>query len=203
MILVAAAAIFFASIAFIGVWLSGVVCADIVPADDGPAPGKPPSVALIAASGVLGGILVASGAQPLQLGIGAIVLFALVACWCSDATCGIVPDVFTLPPLALLLFFAIAHQDWGVIASAAITFVPFAGAALFTRGYGMGWGDAKLVALTGAVLGAPLGAFALAVACAVAVIVHRFGKVRHAPIAFAPYIAAFTGVALPLGLVAR
>jgi prepilin signal peptidase PulO-like enzyme (type II secretory pathway) len=64
----------------------------------------------------------------------------------------------------------------------------------------MGWGDAKLVALTGAALGAPLGAVALAVACVVAVVVHRFAGARQAPIAFAPYIAALTGAALPLGL---
>jgi len=201
MIPVALAAVFFASIAFIATWASGIVCANVVPAEDGPAPGKAPYAILIVASGTLGGVLVAMGAQPLQLGVSAIVAFAMVACWCSDAQCGIVPDLFTLPALAVLLFFSFAQRDWGMVASAAITFVPFAGAALFSRGYGMGWGDAKLVALTGAALGAPLAALALAVACAAAVAVHRFSKLRRTPIAFAPYIAAFTGIALPLGLV--
>ena len=38
-----------------------------------------------------------------QIGIAAIGVFALVACWCSDSICGIVPDVFTLGPLAVIL----------------------------------------------------------------------------------------------------
>jgi prepilin signal peptidase PulO-like enzyme (type II secretory pathway) len=64
----------------------------------------------------------------------------------------------------------------------------------------MGWGDVKLVAITGAALGAPLGYLTLAVACFAAFIVHHFGKRRSNPIAFAPYIAVLTAAALPLGL---
>jgi prepilin signal peptidase PulO-like enzyme (type II secretory pathway) len=112
-----------------------------------------------------------------------------------------VPDLFTLVPLAALLLFAFAQREWMTIASAAIIFAPFAAVAFFSRGVGMGWGDAKLVALTGAVLGAPLALITLAVACLAAAIGHRIGRARHAPIAFAPYIAAATGIALPLGLV--
>lgn len=193
-------ALFFGCIAFIAAQLSTSVCRNIVPADDGPSTSKPPYVILIAAAALLGAIFVVQGQQPLQLGIAAVVIFGLVACWCSDALCGFLPDTFTLGPLAALLLFALAQRDWEIIVSAVLIFVPFAGAALFSRGLGMGWGDAKLVALTGAALGAPLGALALAVACVVAVLVHRFGGARQSPIAFAPYIAALTGVALPLGL---
>ncbi len=199
MIAVVAAAIFFACIAFIGTHLSRLACARVTPAEDGPAPGNPPYAALVVAAALLGGLLVAVGTAALQIGIAAIVVFALVACWCSDAICGIVPDVFTLPSLAALLLFGFAQRDWGIILSAAIACVPFAAAALFSRGYGMGWGDVKLVALTGAALGIPLAVLTLAVACAVAVIGHRLVGGRG-PIAFAPYIAALTGIALPLGL---
>jgi prepilin signal peptidase PulO-like enzyme (type II secretory pathway) len=87
------------------------------------------------------------------------------------------------------------------VASAGIIFVPFAIAAMFSRGQGMGWGDVKLVALTGAVLGAPLALIALALACLAAAIGHRISRARQTPIAFAPYIAAATAIALPLGLV--
>jgi len=60
--------------------------------------------------------------------------------------------------------------------------------------------SAVVATAAGAVLGAPLGYFTLAIACVVAVVVHRFGSRRAEPIAFAPYIAALTGVALPLGI---
>ena len=193
-------ALFFGCVAFIASQLSASVCSTIPPAEDGPRTSKPPYIFLVAAAAVIGGVLAWQHMTPLQLGIAAVVVFALVACWCSDALCGFLPDVFTLGPLAAILLFAIAQRDWEIIVSAAIIFVPFAAAAMFSRGMGMGWGDAKLVALTGAVLGAPLGALTLAVACAAAVVVHRFSGARNSPIAFAPYIAALTGVALPLGL---
>jgi hypothetical protein len=194
------AAVFFGCIAYIAIHCSAMLCAGIAPAEDGPPAGKPPYAVLTVAAALLGGLLGAMHTPPLQIAIAAIVVFALVACWCSDALCGIVPDVFTLAPLGVLLLFAIAQRDWWILISAAIAFVPFAAAALFSRGYGMGWGDAKLVALTGAALGAPLAAMALAIACAVAAVVHRLGGARSGPIAFAPYIAALTGLALPLGL---
>ena len=73
-----------------------------------------------------------------------------------------------------------------------------AAAAIFSRGMGMGWGDAKLVAISGAVLGLPLGVLALAAACAVAAVLHRLLRGKGSPIAFAPYIAAATALALPL-----
>lgn len=199
MILTIAAAVFFGCIGVIALHLSRALCAGIVPAEDGPPPGRPPYIVLVAACALLGGALVAVGATPLQIGIAAIVAFALVACWCSDALCGIVPDVFTLAPLAALLLFAVAQRDWWIAISATVVFAPFAVAAIFSRGYGMGWGDAKLVALAGAALGAPLALLALSCACAAAVIVNRFARGRG-PIAFAPYIAAATGLALPLGL---
>ena len=193
-------ALFFGCVAFLAMQISSIVCSNVIPADDGPASTKPPYAIVTAGAALLGAALVLLGAPPLQLGIAGIVVFALAACWASDALCGFLPDAFTLGPLAALLLFALAQRDWGLIVSAVLVFVPFAAAAYFSRGYGMGWGDAKLVALTGAVLGAPLGYFTLAIACAAAVVVHRFGSRRAEPIAFAPYIAALTGMALPLGL---
>lgn len=200
MIGIIVAAGFFACIAIIGMQLSAMVCADIQPSEDGPATGKPPYVLLAVAAALLGGFLVARGTEPLQIGVAAIVVFALVACWCSDMICGIVPDAFTLGPLAALFVFSLAVRDWGMMLSAIIVFAPFAIAALFSRGTGMGWGDAKLVALSGAALGAPLAIMALAVACLAAVVGHRVAGAGRGPIAFAPYIAALTAVVLPVGL---
>ena len=201
MIATVLAAVCFGCIAYIGTQVGRAFCAGVTPASDGPAPGHPPYALLIVGGGLLGASLIPIGAAPLEIGISAIVVFALVACWCTDAMCGIVPDVFTLAPLAVLLLFAVAQRDWGIVVSASIVFIPFAAAALFSRGYGMGWGDAKLVALSGAALGAPLAIFSLAIACVAAVIGHKFSKGSRSPIAFAPYIAAATAIALPLGLV--
>jgi leader peptidase (prepilin peptidase)/N-methyltransferase len=75
-------------------------------------------------------------------------------------------------------------------------FVPFAVAALASRGLGMGWGDVKLVALGGAVLGWEAAILAFGCACALAVIVALARKRRHEPLAFAPYLVA--AIALPL-----
>jgi prepilin signal peptidase PulO-like enzyme (type II secretory pathway) len=198
---IAAAAAFFGCIAFIAEQLSRLVCAGVTPADDGPPPATPPPVAvLVVAAALLGGLLMARGTTPLQIGAATIVVFALVACWCSDTLCGIVPDIFTLGPLAALFLLAAAQRDWGIVVSALIIFAPFAVAAIFSRGYGMGWGDAKLVAISGAALGAPLALLTLAIACVAAVVGQRIGKVRSGPIAFAPYIAAATAIALPLGI---
>ncbi len=201
MIAVIAAALFFASLAFIAVSASRAICTGVTPDEDGPPAGKPPYAVLVAASALLGGLLLYWHATPLQLGVAAIVLFALVACWCSDALCGMVPDVFTLTPLAALLLFSLAQHNWDIWFSALVAFAPFAVAALFSRGRGMGWGDVKLVALSGAALGAPLVVFVLAAACGVAAVMHGLSRTkRNGPIAFAPYIAAATGIALPLGL---
>jgi len=195
---IAIAAIFFASVALVAVQLSRAACAVEAPTPDGPPPGTPPYVVLVLSCAAIGGLLVYGGAMPVQLGIAALVLFALVAAWCSDTLCGLVLDVFTLPPLAALLLFAISERQWMILVGAAVAFVPFAAAAIFSRGMGMGWGDAKLVAISGAVLGLPLGFLALAAACAVAAVLHRLLRGKGSPIAFAPYIAAATALALPL-----
>lgn len=200
MIGIAVAAAVFGCIAFIATELSAAFCLRVLPADDGPASRTPPVAVLVAATAVVGGVLAAWSAAPLQIVAAAIVVFALVACWCSDARCGIVPDAFTLGPLAVLFLLAFAQRDWEVLWSAAIPFAFFAAAALYSRGHGMGWGDVKFVAITGAALGAPLALFALALACVAAVIAQRLPKAARGPIAFAPYIAAATGIALPFGI---
>lgn len=201
MIAIALAAIFFGCIAFIAVEASRALCANVPPLDDGPVTGTPPIAVMIAASVLLGGLLMARGTNIMQLVAAAIVVFALVAAWTSDMLCGLVPDAFTLAPLGALLILGFAQRDWGILFGALVAFVPFAIAAFTSRGHGMGWGDAKLVALCGAALGAPLALFTLAVACIAAVVGHRIASAGRNPIAFAPYIAACAGLALPLGIV--
>jgi leader peptidase (prepilin peptidase)/N-methyltransferase len=192
--------VFFGCLGFLGVELSRIACARVTPLDGAPPLGEPPVIALVAGAAFIGALLVVRGAQPLQIGEFALVVLALVACWSSDSLRGIVPDVFTLVPLAILLLLSISRRDWLSVASAAIAFVPFAIAAFLTKGRGMGWGDAKLVALAGVALGAPLAILAMIVACIAAVAGYQIKRIKAGPIAFAPYIAAAVGVALPLSV---
>ncbi|MGZ3563380.1 MAG: prepilin peptidase [Vulcanimicrobiaceae bacterium] len=189
---------FFACVAYLGIVLSRLVCANIAPFEDGPPTGNPPVPWLIAGAALLGALLVGRGEQPFQLGLVSLVALALVAAWCSDTTCGIVPDIFTLGPLGAIGLFAVLHGAWWLLISAAVPFLPFAVAAAMSHGRGMGWGDVKLTALAGVALGAQLSLFALALACIAAIVGYRLKGVKHGPIAFAPYIAAAVAIALPL-----
>jgi prepilin signal peptidase PulO-like enzyme (type II secretory pathway) len=169
--------------------------------EDGPPQFDVPPAVLIAGAAVLGAIV---GFQDLPIGhlvVAAIVVLCLVAIWYCDARTGIVPDLFTLPPLALLIVYQLLHQNPMVIASAAAVFAPFAILAALSKGQGMGWGDAKLAALGGAFLGLSTAAGAFIIASFVAGVVSwiRF-RSRTAKIAFAPYLVAAIAVSLALNL---
>ena len=192
--------VLFACIALLAIELSKAVCARVEPLDGAPPTSQPPVVVLTAAAAFVGAALVARGVAPMQFVIFGVLTFALVASWASDSLRGIVPDVFTLVPLGIVLLLAIVQRDWIVFVSAVLLFVPFAVAAWTTKGRGMGWGDVKLVTLAAAALGAPLAMAAMIVACLAAVVGYRVKRIAGGPIAFAPYIAAAVGVAIPLGL---
>ena len=166
---------------------------------DGPPAQRTPIALLIALCAAVGAYA-AMRAVPLpQMLLAALACSALVAVWITDARRGIVPDAFTLGPLAVALLFAFTRHDWRVLLSIAIPAAPFALAAMVSRGRGMGWGDVKLVALGGALLGVQVSLLAFAFACIVAAAVGlRAG--RSVPIAFAPYLAGAIGLALPIGM---
>ncbi len=192
-------AVFYAAAAFLGVLLGSAFAQRITPFDDGPPQENVPVLTLIIACGVLGAII-APRAPVSQLLSIAMVCVSLVAIWVSDARRGIVPDAFTLGPLAIVLTLALLQHQWWLLISAAVPFVPFAIAALLSRGRGMGWGDVKLAALGGAVLGAQLSVFAFMLAClAAAVLNYARGRKRGA-IAFAPYMVCAIGIFIPLAL---
>jgi prepilin signal peptidase PulO-like enzyme (type II secretory pathway) len=191
-------ALFFAAAGCLGGLLGSTFSERITPLADGPPPEQPPVAALIAACAVIGAIITPHAAAQSQLLLIALVCVALVAVWVTDARRGIVPDVFTLGPLAIMAIVALWKHEWWLFISAAVPFVPFAVAALLSRGRGMGWGDVKLVALGGAVLGAQLAVLAFAVACLAAVLVNYKRGRKQGVIAFAPYLATAIGVTIPL-----
>jgi prepilin signal peptidase PulO-like enzyme (type II secretory pathway) len=188
----------FGCAAFLGLSAAESLCKRFTPFEDGPTPGKPPKLALLVGSVLLGAIM-ASRLMPLPaLALSALLCTALVAAWYCDVRCGIVPDVFTIVPLIVVLAAAALTREWSSPLSALGVFVPFALAAAFSRGRGMGWGDVKLATLGGAVLGLQTAILAAAAACLMAILVSLAKRRNRAqPIAFAPYLSA----AIALGLV--
>jgi prepilin signal peptidase PulO-like enzyme (type II secretory pathway) len=193
-------ALLYGCCAFLAIRFVSSLCDKIVPFDDGPEPGRPPTGALIVGAVVVGGVLASRGLAVPALGIFGILIVSLVACWYSDVRCGIVPDYFTLAPLAVVLAVSLAGHDGAPIISAAIVFVPFAIAAFFSKGRGMGWGDVKIIALGAAVLGLNMSIVAFATACLAAVAIAAVRRRRAEPIAFAPYLAASIALAIALPL---
>lgn len=193
-------AIFFAAAGYLGALL-GFAFADRLEAlPDGPPQQKAPTAILIAACGLIGIVVATHATSQSQILLVALVCVALVAVWITDARRGIVPDVFTVGPLAIMLLIALWQHEWWLFVSAGVPFVPFAIAAALSRGRGMGWGDVKLVALGGAVLGAQMSVLVFALACIAAVAISYVRGRQRGPIAFAPYLATAIGVAIPIGI---
>jgi prepilin signal peptidase PulO-like enzyme (type II secretory pathway) len=193
-------AFFFAMAGVVGALL-GVTFADRLESlEDGPPPQQTPVPLLIAGCALIGALVTVHAFSQAQVVMLAIVCVALVAIWIVDARRGIVPDVFTIGPLAIIFLVAIWQHEWQFFASAAIPFVPFAAAAFLSKGRGMGWGDVKLVALGGAVLGAQWAIVAFAAACLAAVAICYFRGRQRGPIAFAPYLTAAIGAAIPMAV---
>jgi prepilin signal peptidase PulO-like enzyme (type II secretory pathway) len=189
-------AVFFGLASYVGILLAGTVGAS--PFEDGPASVEPPVPWIVAGAAVIGGLLVTRTAGPQNIVIEAIVICALSAVWCTDSRYGIVPDAFTLVPLAIVLGIAFYEKQGWPIISSAIAFVPFACLAVISKGRGMGWGDVKLAALGGAVLGGETALAAFAAGSVIAVL-HAYVRGRQSSvIAFAPYLAGAIAFALPL-----
>ena len=185
---------FFAALAVLGSALARTVVAHVTPFDDGPVPRRPNVTAIAAAAAVLGLCAGARSAGAAELGLCAVLTVVLAGICYADVKCGLVPDVFTLVPLAAVLAGDVLLQHWAGLGAVAIVAGPFCIAAMFSKGRGMGWGDVKLVALGAAVLGAQPALLAFAAGSFAAVAVAAVRGRRSAPIAFAPYLAA--GVAV-------
>jgi len=187
-------ALLFACAAIAGLVAAAAICARVEAYDDGPRPGTPPIVALVAGAALIGAIA-GSHADPARLGLVAIVTGAFVAAWYCDVARGVVPDVFSLGPLAVITVLAVVWHDPRMIVSALIVVVPFSLAAYFSRGRGMGWGDVKLAAVAGALLGASNALLALALASFAAAVSAKFRRdAAMQPLAFAPYLIGATAL---------
>lgn len=191
---VALGALLFACAAIAGIVAAAAICSRVEGYADGPKSGVPPIVALVAGAALIGGIAGAHGASG-RLGLVAIVAGAFVAAWYCDVARGVVPDLFTLGPLAVIAILAFTWHDPRMIVSSLIVTVPFSIAAYMSRGRGMGWGDVKLAAVAGALLGASNALLALALAAFAAAVNAKFRRDSALqPLAFAPYLIGATAL---------
>jgi prepilin signal peptidase PulO-like enzyme (type II secretory pathway) len=192
------AAALFGAAGWGGTLIAASLCAGRTPFDDGPAPVAFARWPFALAGAGIGIALAAQGASPARLALLVFVMLALAGCCAADLSCGLLPDPLTLVPLAVVAAAGAVTHDWAPLLSAAFVFVPFALAAAVSRGRGMGWGDAKLAALGGALLGAREAAFAFVLAALAAAIIARRTTGARRPIAFGPYLAAAIVAMLPL-----
>jgi leader peptidase (prepilin peptidase)/N-methyltransferase len=182
--------------ASLGIAIAARICKNRMPFADGPPAGRVSVPLLLALAGTFGALVSAAKLDLAHTGVIVILCGSLVAIWYSDVRCGIVPDVFTLGPLALIITVALVSHEWWAIASCAIVAVAFGITALVSRGRGMGWGDVKLAALGGAVLGLDAAVLSCVAACLVAGFIALIRGRIHRPIAFAPYLVAAFALSL-------
>lgn len=190
-------ALFYGVAGCVGILLAGTLRLERF--EDGPKPSEPPIAVIMAGCALVGSVILAHNPTPSQIVVFAIVISALAAIWCTDVRFGIVPDVFTLVPLGIILLLGLVQRQPEFFVSAAVPFVPFAMAAMLSKGRGMGWGDVKLAALGGAVLGARVALLAFTLSCLVAVLYSYLRGRKGEPIAFAPFLAVAIGAAMPIG----
>lgn len=191
-------AVVFGAAAACGIAAGKMILPKLPRFDDAPPAVDFPPAALISGAAVVGAAMGLRTPPLILLVITAIVIVGLAGAWYCDAKTGIIPDVFTLAPLGLVLVFGLVQQQWMVLVSAVILFAPFAILALISKGRGMGWGDAKLAALGGALLGVTSATVAFVLASFVAALAAwlKYRK-RNAPIAMGPYLVAAIAAALP------
>jgi prepilin signal peptidase PulO-like enzyme (type II secretory pathway) len=192
---VLAGAAFFAAASYLGILIANSLRLERYA--DGPPAGEPRAQIVIAVAAVIGGLFASNVPSGQQLLLAAVVCSALSGIWCTDVQYGVVPDVLTLVPLALVLSVAFFRHEWLVFVSAAVPAGAFALAALLSKGRGMGWGDVKLAALGGAVLGLEMSLLAFSGACFIAALYAYARGRRDVPIALAPYLIAAIALAIP------
>ena len=192
------AAVFGAS-GFAATLVATAVYAKDEPLPDGPVPGRVSVVLLASLAAGVGAVCAWRGESLASLALVDLIVAALCAVIWTDVTRGFIGDWFTLPPLAVVLAASAARGTFlTTVLAVGVATLPFAAAAFFSKGMGMGWGDVKLVALGGGLLDLRtsilLYAGASVVACAVALARRR----QSEPIAFGPYLAGAIAVGMLL-----
>ncbi|MDQ2908067.1 MAG: prepilin peptidase [Candidatus Eremiobacteraeota bacterium] len=151
---------------------------------------------LAAATGFVGVWHFAHGAPLLGLVLLAAVCTTLDFACCSDLRTRRVPAMLTIPAMLVIGAVDIAGGNWPAVLAGLAIMLPFALAALKSKGRSAGFGDVALVGLGGFALGLELGILAIAAACFTAAGVGLARKRRGDTLPFAPYLALAVQAAL-------
>ena len=189
-------AFLFACLGAAGLVAATLLTSGVQPFEDGPRPGRPPSLLLLAGAGAIGIVLATHGLTPFDLAVAGLATGVLVACWSTDVIAGIIPDVLTLVPLGALIALQLAHGSFVILLSVLVPALPFAAGAILSKGRGIGWGDVKLAALGGALIGMTDAVVALGFASLVCGVAARYVLKRREAVAFAPFLCAAIGISL-------
>lgn len=145
--------------------------------------------ALAAATGLVGVWHFSHGAPLLGLVLLAAVCTTLDFACCSDLRTRRVPAMLTIPAMLIIGAIDIASGNWSAVVAGIAIMLPFALAALKSKGKSAGYGDVALVGLGGFALGLELGILAIAAACFTAAGIGLARKRRGDALPFAPYLA--------------
>ena len=175
------------------------VCARVAPADDGPPPRSPPTLVLVAGRGNRRRRCWSCSAAPVQIlqrrssfsrwwpagaATRAAASFPICSRWCRWPRC----------------YSSRSRSAIGVRLVGAIPFVLFAGGGVVLARSRHGLGRRQTRRDHGCGARRAAGPFCARAGLRCGVIAQRITKAARGPIAFAPYIAAATGIALPFGM---
>jgi hypothetical protein len=190
------AAIFGCS-AYLALNSAAAIYGKVEPVRGGAKPGAREATVSIVVATIFGGTLAARGTPLVDLAVADVVIVGLSGAIWTDRTRGTVADWFTLPPLGLVLGLA-AFRGSIVATALAATLVtlPFAVAALVSKGKGLSFGDVTIVAIGAAVMDAQTAIIVYAAVCFIACAVAVARRRQTEPFAISPYLAAAIAVGL-------
>jgi hypothetical protein len=189
----------FGSSAFLALNSAAAIYGTVESARGGAKPGTREAIVSIVVATIFGATLAARGTPLADLAVSDVVIAGLSGAIWTDRTRGAVADWFTLPPLGLVLGLA-AFRGSIVATAIAVTLVtlPFAVAALASKGKGLSFGDVTIVAIGAAVMDAQTAIIVYAAVCFIACAVAIARRRRTQSFALSPYLAAAIAVGLLL-----
>ena len=200
MILAICVGLVFSAAAWFGAGLGRISCFGRWSFADGPRPVAVGSWIIALAGGYVGLGFAAHHPSIVQVCLISLVIGAFGAAIMSDLALGLIPDIFTIVPLTIFVILSDLGGNGIPAVCAILAGLPFAMLAWVTRGYGMGWGDVKLIALGGAIVGPEESVLVFILASIAAYGVSRLSRSPYrGPVAFGPYLAGGFGVMLILG----
>jgi len=184
----------FALAAALGIWLAARFTLTLTRLDGAPPERDIHPAWLMIGASFVGAMLGVSHEQLVLILYLSVLTVPFIAALQTDLRFGLVPDLITLPALGLVTVYALITHNPNMFMGAILA-LPFALAAIQSRGLGMGWGDVKLIALIGATMGIERTLSVLFMALITLVFLQRIDhRQPKEPVAFVPYLVGACGV---------